>query len=197
MREEQIDARYYLTPYYIAPCDQIGEESFAVIRDAMAAKGLLGMGRVVLASRERPIIIQPMGTGLLGLTLRYAHEVRSEMDYFQDIPNMTLPRDMVQVAEHILESKTEDFDAAYLEDRYRTVLVEKLREKRAQMPMKSVASAPSRQNVISLMDALKRSLAVERPRRSIEKAAPRRTAAARKTASSKSSTTRARRTAKL
>jgi len=137
VREEQIDARYYLTPYYIAPRDQIGEESFAVIRDAMAAKGLLGMGRVVLASRERPIIIQPMGTGLLGLTLRYAHEVRSEMDYFQDIPNMTLPRDMVQVAEHILESKTEDFDGAYLEDRYRTVLVEKLREKRAQMPMKA------------------------------------------------------------
>jgi len=76
------------------------------------------------------------------LTLRYAHEVRSEMDYFQDIPNMTLPRDMVQVAEHILESKTEDFDAAYLEDRYRTVLVEKLREKRAQMPMKSVRLPP-------------------------------------------------------
>jgi non-homologous end joining protein Ku len=58
------------------------------------------MGRVVLASRERPIIIQPIKTGLLGMTLRYAHEVRSEVDYFGNIPSMTLPRDMVQLAEH-------------------------------------------------------------------------------------------------
>ena len=150
------------------------------------------MGRVVLASRERPIIIQTMGTGLLGMTLRYAHEVRKESEYFAEIPNLTLPRDMVQLAEHIIEIKTEDFDAAYLEDRYRTVLIEKLREKQAKMPTKTVASAPSHQNVISLMDALKRSLAVERPRHSREKAVPRRTAAARKRASAKSSPTRAR-----
>jgi DNA end-binding protein Ku len=82
-----------LSPYYIAPRDDVGEEAFAVIRDAMGAKGLVGMGRVVLASRERPIIIQPMGTGLLGMTLRYAHEVRREVDYFESIPNMTLPRE--------------------------------------------------------------------------------------------------------
>jgi DNA end-binding protein Ku len=80
VRAEQIDPRYYLTPYYVAPRDEVGEESFAVIRDAMAAKGLVGMDRVVLASRERPIIIRPMGTGLLGMTLRYAHEVRSETE---------------------------------------------------------------------------------------------------------------------
>jgi len=86
----------------------------------MAGSGLVGMGRVVLASRERPITVQAMGTGLLGMTLRYAHEVRSEVDYFDSIHNMTLPRDMVQLAQHILETKTEDFDAAYLEDRYRT-----------------------------------------------------------------------------
>ncbi len=113
---DQIDPRYYLAPYYVAPRDEVGEEAFALIRDAMAAKSLVGMGRVVLASRERPIIIQPMGTGLLGMTLRYSHEVRSEVDYFENIPNMTLPKDMVQLAEHILETKTEDFDAAYLED---------------------------------------------------------------------------------
>ena len=178
VRGEQIDPRYYLTPYYIAPREDVGEEAFAVIRDAMVASGLVGMGRVVLASRERPIMVQPMGTGLLGMTLRYAHEVRSEVDYFENIPNMTLPKDMLQLAEHILETKTEDFDAAYLEDRYRTVLVEKLREKHAKMPMKVATSAPSRQNVVSLMDALKRSLAVEPARRSIEKISPRHGAAA-------------------
>ena len=178
VRGKQIDPRYYLTPYYIAPREHVGEEAFAVIRDAMVASGLVGMGRVVLASRERPIMVQPTGTGLLGMTLRYAHEVRSEVDYFENIPNMTLPKDMLQLAEHILETKTEDFDAAYLEDRYRTVLVEKLREKHAKMPMKVATSAPSRQNVVSLMDALKRSLAVEPARRSIEKISPRRGAAA-------------------
>ena len=77
----QIDSRYYNTPYYIAPRDQVGQEAFAVIRDAMAAKGLVGMGRVVLANRERPIVVEPKGNGLRGITLRYAHEIRSETEY--------------------------------------------------------------------------------------------------------------------
>jgi DNA end-binding protein Ku len=91
---------------------------------------------------------------------------------------MTLPEEMVRITEHILETKREDFDPAYLEDRYRTVLVEKLREKQAQMPARSMASTPSPQNVISLMDALRRSLAVEQPaaRTGTAKPTPRRTA---------------------
>ena len=189
---EQIDPRYYNTPYYIAPRDQIGLEAFAVIRDAMAGKGLVGMGRVVLANRERPIIIEPMGMGLRGITLRYAHEVRSETEYFSDIPPMELPDEMVRITEHILETKQEDFDPAYLEDRYRTVLVEKLREKQAQMPGRSLASVPSQQNVINLMDALKRSLAAEQPpaRTNVAKPMLRRSAAASKPASSKRSPAR-------
>ena len=160
---DQIDPRYYNTPYYILPRDEVGQEAYAVIRDAMALKGLVGMGRVVLANRERPIIIEPMGAGLRGITLRYAHEVRSETEYFADIPRLTLPDEMLRLTEHILEGKTEDFDPMYLEDRYRTTLVEKLREKQAEMPARSVASAPSPKNVINLMDSLKRSLAAELP----------------------------------
>ena len=136
--------RYYNTPYYIVPREAVGQETFAVIRDAMAAKGLVGLGRVVLSNRERPILIEPMGSGLRGITLRYAHEVRDEAEYFADIPKMTLPDEMLRITEHILETKTEDFDPAYLEDRYRTVLVEKLRAKQAQNPARSTASAPSR-----------------------------------------------------
>jgi DNA end-binding protein Ku len=169
---EQIDPRYYNTPYYIAPRDQIGLEAFAVIRDAMAGKGLVGMGRVVLANRERPIIIEAMGMGLRGTTLRYAHEVRSETEYFSEIPPMELPEEMVRITEHILETKQEDFDTAYLEDRYRTLLVEKLREKQAQMPMRSVASVPSQQNVINLMDALRRSMEAEQPAKATVKKPP-------------------------
>jgi non-homologous end joining protein Ku len=169
---EQIDPRYYNTPYYIAPRDQIGLEAFAVIRDAMAGKRLVGMGRIVLANRERPIIIEPLGMGLRGTTLRYAHEVRSEAEYFSEIPPMELPDEMVRITEHILETKREDFDPAYLEDRYRTVLVEKLREKQAQMTRRSVASVPSQQNVINLMDALRRSIEAEQPARANVKKPP-------------------------
>jgi Ku protein len=185
---EQIDQRYYNTPYYIAPRDQVGQEAFAVIRDAMAAMGLVGMGRVVLANRERPLMIEPIGKGLLGITLRYAHEVRNETEYFADIPQMTLPGEMLKITKHILETKKADFDPAYLEDRYRTVLVEKLRQKQAQIPKRKEASAPSRQNVINLMDTLKRSLATEQTRPSSpRKSSPRRTTTAPKTASSKRS----------
>ena len=116
----QIDPRYYNTPYYVAPRDLVGLEAFSVIRDAMDRQGLVGMGRIVLANRERPLFIEPMGLGLRGVTLRYAHEVRSEEEYFADIPAIELPDDILQVTEHILNMKREDFDTTYLEDRYRT-----------------------------------------------------------------------------
>ena len=126
-------------------------------------------------------MIEPMGSGLRGITLRYAHEVRSETEYFADIPPMTLPEEMVNITEHILETKKEDFDTAYLEDRYRTVLVEKLREKHAaQTPSRHAPSAPSSQNVINLMDALRRSLGADQTvtrSKSGAKATPRRSAA--------------------
>src|SRR3954454_19380617 len=159
----QIDAVYYDKPYYVVPRDGVGQERFAVIRDAMAAKGLVGLGRVVLANRERPILVEPMGNGLRGITLRYTHEVRDHAEYFSDVPQLTLPDEMLRITEHILETKTQDFDPAYLEDRYRTVLVEKLREKHAQKPARDLSPARSAQNVINLMDALKRSLAATRP----------------------------------
>ena len=157
----QIDPRYYDTPYYIAPREQVGQEAFAVIREAMRGKEMVGTGRVILAKRERPIIIEPLGNGLRGMTLRYAHEVRSEAEYFADIPEIKLPDEMLRIAEHILETKTADFDPAFLEDRYRTVLVEMLRSRQAELP--TTISAPSSpENVINLMDALKRSLAADR-----------------------------------
>jgi Ku protein len=100
---DQIDPRYYDTPYYIAPRDEVGLEAFAVIRDAMRGKELVGMGRVVLAKRERPIIIEPMGDGLRGMTLRYTHEIRNEAEYFAGIPAIALPPEMLRLAEHILK----------------------------------------------------------------------------------------------
>ena len=159
---DQIDPRYHDTPYYIVPRDKVGQEAFAVIREAMRAKHLVGMGRVVLARRERPLIVEPMRAGLRGITLRFAHEVRGEAEYFGDIPDIELPDEMLRVAEHILETKRADFNPAFLEDRYRTVLVSMLKNKQAKFVPQRVAR-PSRENVIDLMDVLKRSLDAERP----------------------------------
>jgi len=125
----------------------------------MRAKDVVGMGRVVLARRERPIIVEPIGNGIRGITLRYSQDVRDEANYFANIPILKLPEEMLRVAEHIVETKMANFDPAFLEDRYRTVLISKLKEKNAELPRKVVATTPSSQNVISLMDVLKRSLA--------------------------------------
>jgi DNA end-binding protein Ku len=169
----QLDPRYYNAPYYIAPRDLVGQEAFAVIRDAMAETGLVGMGRVILSNRERPILVEPMGPGLRGTTLHYAHEVRSEKEYFADIPKLTLPGEMLEVAKHILASKAGDFDAAFLEDRYRTAVAAMLREKQAQLPKISTPSpTPTPQNVINLMEVLKRSLAAEQPSGSMSRRPP-------------------------
>jgi DNA end-binding protein Ku len=88
---EQIDSAYFQPPYSIAPRGAIGEEAFAVIRDTLREKKVFAMGRVVLARRERPIIIEPLGLGLRGVTLRFAHEIRDPVEYFNEIPELRLP----------------------------------------------------------------------------------------------------------
>ena len=185
----QIDARYIEKPYYIAPRDAVGQEAFAVIRDALERKQLLGIGRVILQSRERPIALEPMGKGLRGVTLRYAHEVLGEAEYFAGIPDIALPDEMLRIAEHIMQAKTGDFDPALLEDRYRTALVEILRTKKREMLITEGPVQPSSQNVINLMDALRRSMESERgavakppPRRAASKPAKRSSSARGQTA---------------
>jgi DNA end-binding protein Ku len=149
---------------------------------------------VVLARRERPIIVEPMGNGIRGITLRYSHEVRDEAGFFENIPKLKLPDEMLRVAEHIVETKTSNFDPVFLEDRYRTVLISKLKEKHAELPRKVIATKPSAKNVITLMDVLKRSLAVEGlvPPAPATKPAPRRMAAPSKDSFSKRSNARSR-----
>jgi DNA end-binding protein Ku len=190
----QIDARYHNTPYYIAPRELTGQEAFAVIRDAIAAKDVVGLGRIVLSNRERPIIVEPSGSGLRGITLRYAHEIRSETEFFAEIPELVLPEEMLEVAEHIVETKTTDFDLAFLEDRYRTALVSMLREKKVQIPPRADPAVPERQNVINLMEILQRSLAAERPspRPQKDKQSRRVTAAASRVSSAKRTKVRGR-----
>jgi DNA end-binding protein Ku len=161
----EIDDRYIDSPYYIAPDGKVGQDAFAVIRDAMSRAGVIGLARVVLSSRERPFLVEPMGSGLRGVTLRFAHEVRSEAVYFSDIPEMRLPGEMMKLAPHIIKTKSENFDASMLEDHYRNALVRILRDKQMKRPAHPAPVKPSAENVVSLMDALRRSIAAGSVRR--------------------------------
>ena len=95
---EQIDERYLDSPYYITPDDQVGQEAFAVIREAMRGKGMVALGRVVLAKRERVIMLEPWDKGLMATTLRYPYEIRDAKEYFDDIPDVKVEPEMLKLA---------------------------------------------------------------------------------------------------
>jgi DNA end-binding protein Ku len=155
---KQIDLRYLDSPYYITPSDIVGQQAFAVIREAMRSKDMVAIARVVLTNRERSIALEPLGKGLRAVTLRYAYEVRKAEEYFEGIQDIKVPGEMLKLAQHILESKKGDFDPSAFQDRYERGVVELLRRKQAGLPAKSAAPAPSPSNVINLMDALRRSV---------------------------------------
>jgi DNA end-binding protein Ku len=155
----QIDERYFDSPYYIAPDDAVGQEAFAVIRDAMKGKNMVALARVVLSKRERVIMLQPWDKGLMGTTLRYPYELKDATDYFADIPDIKMKGEMLQLAEHILASKTTDFDPSKFVDHYEEAVIEMLRKKQAGMPTPKERTEAPPANVINLMDALRRSLA--------------------------------------
>src|SRR5207302_7910099 len=102
---EEVDEIYLDESFYIVPNDEVAYEAFAVIREAMKKKGMVGLGRVVTHRRERLLMLQSRGKGIAATALRYKNEVRDEQDYFDDIPDIKVPRDMIELAEHILESK--------------------------------------------------------------------------------------------
>jgi DNA end-binding protein Ku len=159
---EQIDERYLDNSYYIAPNDQVGREAFAVIREAMRGKDMVALGRIVLAKRERVIALQPWEKGLLGTTLRYPYEVRNAGEYFDEIPDMKVSKEMLGLAEHILEQKAGEFDPSAFIDHYEEAVVDMLKSKQAGVrPSKQKAAAPA-SNVVNLMDALRKSLSSEK-----------------------------------
>jgi len=159
---EQIDERYLDSPYYITPNDQVGQDAFAVIREAMRGKGMVALARIVLAKRERVIMLQPWDKGLMGTTLRYPYEIREAKEYFDDIPNLKVEPDMLKLAEHILEGKAADFDPAQFVDHYEEAVVEMLKKKQAGLPVSREHALPRPQNVVNLIDALRRSIAQEK-----------------------------------
>lgn len=157
----EVDRIYLDESYYIVPQDDVAQDAFAVIREAMRKEDLAGLARVVVQRRERLLLLRPRGKGLLATTLRYKNEVRNEKDYFDDIPDTKVPADMLKLATHILDTKKAKFDPAKFEDRYENALVDLLKAKRAGKALPAAEEArPS--NVINLMDALRRSAQAER-----------------------------------
>jgi DNA end-binding protein Ku len=167
-----IDDRYRDTPYYLAPEDQVGQEAFAVIRDAMKKKKMVGIARVVMARRERIMMLEPFGKGLMGTTLLYPYEIRGEESVFEEIPDLKLPEQMVGLAEEIIDRMTGNFEPEKFEDRYENAMIELIRSKQAGLPTK-VEKAPARAaNVVNLMDALRRSVEADQGGKRKAKAAP-------------------------
>jgi len=158
----EIDDRFIDSPYYMAPTDQVGQEAFAVIRDAIRDRGMVGLGRVVLTRRERVMMLEAFGKGVLATSLRYAYEVRDPDAYFEDIPELKLLAEMSRLAGHIIETKTAHFDPKRFEDHYENALVELLRKKQAGRALEPVRDeAPPPQRVTNLMDALRASIGAE------------------------------------
>jgi DNA end-binding protein Ku len=161
VEREEVDELYLDESYYLIPDDKVGYEAFAVIREAMREEALVGIARVVLYRRERLLMLSPRGKGIVGTTLRYNSEVRDAQEYFDDIPDVKVSKDMLELAKHILDTKKAKFDPSKFEDRYETALKELIAAKRAgKKPPTSPSPRPT--NVVSLMDALRRSVQAER-----------------------------------
>jgi DNA end-binding protein Ku len=155
---DEIDKRYLNHPYYIAPDGKAGIDAFAVIRDAMKDKDRVALARIVLSNREHVMAIEPLGKGLLGTTLRYPYELRDEDEYFDDIRNPKISKDMIELATHILDSKAAHFDPSKFKDEYETALKALVKRKAAGKPVKVAEREERPDNVINLMDALRQSL---------------------------------------
>jgi DNA end-binding protein Ku len=157
---QDIDPRYLIRPYYLRPDGKVGHDAFAVIRETIRSMNKVAIGTVVLTSREHIIAIEPLDKGLMGTLLRYPYEVRSEHEYFDEIQDVKVTKDMLDLAKHIVNQKTAPFEPEKFEDHYENALVELINQKRAG---KTIAHKPRPRgdNVVDLMDALKRSISAE------------------------------------
>ena len=169
---KEIDELYQNNPYYIVPDGEVGQQAFAVIREAIRQEGMVAIGKVVFTSREHIIALEARGKGMMGMTLRYPYEVRKEDEYFDDIPDEKIPKDMLELASHIVESKAGHFKPEKFEDQYEDALKELLKKKQSGQKIEAPRDRePSK--VVNLMDALRRSVETERAGGERRKPAPR------------------------
>ena len=152
----EIDDLYLVRPYYIVPDGKVGHDAYAVIRETIRSLDKVALGRVVLTNREHVIALEARDKGLMGMLLRYPYEVRDASEYFDDIQDVKITKDMLDLAKHIVEQKSGHFEPAKFEDHYEAALQELLAKKQKGLPIAAAKKAPP-SNVVNLMDALRAS----------------------------------------
>jgi DNA end-binding protein Ku len=157
----EIDELYNIRPYYIAPDGKVGQDAFVVIRDVIEQMKMVAIGRVVLTSREHVIAITPRGKGLMGTLLRFPYEVRDAGEYFDDITTVKMTKDMMDLAKHIVETKSGHFKPQQFEDHYEHAL-QQLIEKKAKGEKIEIPKEAPPAKVVNLMDALRRSVQADK-----------------------------------
>ena len=158
----EIDSRYVIRPYYLCPDGKVGHDAFAVIRETIREMNKVAIGRVVLTNREHIVALEPLDKGLMGTLLRYTYEVRAADEYFSDIQDVKVTKDMLDLARHIVNQKAGHFEPEKFEDQYETALIDLINQKRAGKPIAAKAR-PRGENVVDLMDALRKSLGNSAP----------------------------------
>jgi DNA end-binding protein Ku len=153
----EIDPRYLIRPYYLRPDGKVGHDAFAVIRETIGEMNKVAIGRVVLTNREHIIALEAMDKGLIGTLLRYPYEVRDPAEYFDEIQDVKVTKDMLDLARHIVEQKSGSFEPGQFEDQYENALVDLINKKRSGMPI-TPRERPKGENVVDLMDALRKSV---------------------------------------
>jgi len=159
-----IDAMYYEKPYYVVPADDLAEEAFVVLRDALRSAKKVGVGQLAMRGQEYVVALKPCGRGMLLETLRYADEVNKAQSYFREIEDQEPDADLLDMASMLIERKTGKFDPSEFHNRYVDALHKLIEEKQRKKGEKVIqdpdADAPPARgsNVVDLMAALKRSL---------------------------------------
>lgn len=150
------------TPYYLIPSDAVGEEAFAVIREAMAAEKMVGLSRLVLARRERAVLLEPRGKGIVLWTLRFGDEVRDEDSHFESVGTATADREMLPLVAQLIKKQTRHWSPSLVTDPVQSRLLDIINErqkKTGRAKKKTQGPAPEPGNVIDLTELLRKSLA--------------------------------------
>src|SRR3954465_7085963 len=170
--KSEIDELYLVRPYYIVPDGKVGHDAYAVIRETIRSLDKVALARVVLTNREHVIALEARDNGLMGMLLRYPYEVRDSEEYFDDIQDVKITKDMLDLAKHIVEPKSGHFEPENFEDHYEAALTELINKKRNGEKITPASKPVSGDNVISLMDALKRSISAKPSDRAAAAAKP-------------------------
>jgi DNA end-binding protein Ku len=167
VESDEIDPLYFEKPYYVVPADDLAEEAYVVLREALRQARKVALGQLSVRGVEKLVALKPCGKGLLLETLRYADEVRAGQGFFKAIPNSKPDADLLDLATTLIDKKTAPFDASEFHDRYVDAL-KKLVAKKAKAKGKKVIedveepAAAKGGNVIDLMAALKKSVGSEK-----------------------------------